>query len=92
MNINHPNLKVTDELFKEFFNLIPNPIDIWKKVENNITLIDYNMAAGNITNLLIKEYVGVGAKEFYKKFLDLWKDADAGMPEVEESKKKLAGT
>jgi tetratricopeptide (TPR) repeat protein len=31
------------------------------------------------------------AKEFYTKFLDLWKDADAGMPEVEETKKKLAG-
>jgi hypothetical protein len=32
------------------------------------------------------------AQEYYTKFLDLWKDADAGMPEVEETKKKLAGT
>ena len=74
MNINHPDLKVTDELFKEFFNLIPNPIYIWKKVENNIILIDYNIAAGNITNLQIKEYVGVGAKEFYKNRPDIIED------------------
>jgi tetratricopeptide (TPR) repeat protein len=31
------------------------------------------------------------AKENYEKFLDLWKDADPGMPEVEETKNKLAG-
>ena len=45
--------------------------------------------------MLGKNYEQKGQKaksiEPYEKFLGLWKDADPGIPEVEDAKKRLAG-
>ena len=41
----------------------------------------------------IHEQHGNSAKDIeqYEKFLDLWKDADPGIREIEDAKKRLAG-
>jgi len=36
-------------------------------------------------------YNNAKAIEHYEKFLDLWKDADSGIAEVEDARKRLAG-
>jgi len=47
-----------------------------------------------LTNLkMSKQQIGWEGKaiEHYEKFLELWKDANPGIAEVEDAKKRLAG-
>jgi len=40
---------------------------------------------------IINEWMINQAIEHYEKFLNLWKDADPGIAEVEDAKKRMAG-
>ena len=50
------------------------------------SLVDYHVA-----KIYEKMAYRTKATEHYEKFLDLWKDADPGISEVEDAKKRVAG-
>ncbi|HDZ17179.1 MAG TPA: PAS domain-containing sensor histidine kinase [archaeon] len=66
MNSSEQNLNLSAEVFKDIFNLVPNPIYIWKKVGEDLILVDYNRAAENLSHFKIKDFLGVIAKEIYQ--------------------------
>jgi len=51
----------------------------------------YARAFNMLGQINAKQGDKVKARENYTKFLDLWKDADPGRPEVEDARKRLAG-
>ena len=65
MNIkNNINLNIPYDKYKEFYKKLPTPTYIWRKIENDLILIDYNNAADAIVNNQMKQFLGIKARIF----------------------------
>ncbi len=69
-------LKESRESIKAFFNGIPIPTYAWKYIENenDLILIDYNLAAKELVGEEIKNFMGVRATQFHENNQDIIED------------------
>lgn len=59
-------LKESEEKFKMLYKGIPIPTYTWQKENDDLILIDYNIASEKITDGKIQNYLGIKASELYK--------------------------
>jgi len=74
LNDNKEVSKLNGENYKKFFKKLPTPTYVWRKIEDDLVLIDYNKAADKIVNGKMKEFLGIKASEFYKDRKDILND------------------
>lgn len=58
-------LKESEKKFKALYKGIPIPTYTWQKEDDDLILIDYNIASERITDGKIKNYLGIKASELY---------------------------
>jgi len=94
MNFDDSLLKLnySKEGFKAILRLIPNPIYVWKQVDNDLILIEYNEAAVDITEGKIKNVIGVKASEFYREQLNILDDLNRCIKENVKISRELKYT
>ncbi|MFX1480384.1 MAG: PAS domain S-box protein, partial [Promethearchaeota archaeon] len=59
------DLKGSEEKFRTLFKHLPLATYVWKKINNELTLVDYNDAAYKITNGGVNNLLGIRASELY---------------------------
>ncbi len=63
---------ISEQKFETLFKGMPFPLYVWKIIENDLILVEYNYSAEKITNGQIKNYLGCKASEFYKDQFELY--------------------
>ncbi|MFW9820219.1 MAG: PAS domain S-box protein, partial [Candidatus Thorarchaeota archaeon] len=59
-------LKESIDKFKTLFMYLPVPTYVWKKIKNDLILVDFNEAAYEITDGGVKDYLEIKATDLYK--------------------------
>ena len=67
-------LKESENVFKTLFKEGPIPAYIWKYVDNDFVLIDFNNAADKFAYGVLKSFIGKKASEMYSDRLDIIDD------------------
>lgn len=67
----HKESTTSEKQYKKVFKIIPNPIYLFERVENNLILIDYNESAKTFSEGKIDEYLGLKMSDLYPEHLDL---------------------
>ncbi|MFX1243220.1 MAG: PAS domain S-box protein [Promethearchaeota archaeon] len=67
-------LKESTDKFKTLFMYNPVPTYVWKKIENDLILVDYNEAAYKITDGGVKAYLESKATNLYRNNPDILDD------------------
>ncbi len=66
--------RLREERFRLQFHLIPTPAYMWQKMNDDLVLIDYNVAADSITEGQVKMLHGKSAREVYADMPDVLED------------------
>ncbi|MFW9948817.1 MAG: PAS domain S-box protein [Candidatus Thorarchaeota archaeon] len=82
-------LKESEKVFKALFKEGPIPAYIWRNVNNDFILIDYNEAADRFTHGVIKSLLGIKASIMYSHHLDIIEDLTVCMSKKTQLTKEM---
>jgi len=83
------NLEKAIEEYQSFYNGVM--LASYSLPEHFYHFRESSLVNYNIAKIYEKMRDTEKAQEHYEKFLELWKDADPGIPEVEDARKRVAG-
>ena len=82
-------LKESVDMFKALFKEGSIPAYIWKNVDEDFVLINYNNVAAKITLGSVENFLGNKASEMYKDRLDILKDLHQSLDDKTHVKKEI---